>query len=342
MLNSPFKFLDAFGKDDRNLYFGRDKETEELYDKLIRTKLMLLYGQSGTGKTSLIQCGLSKRIRDTDWLPIFIRRDTDINQSLNQEIDKRIGSKDQSSAFGEKLESLFKRFFTPVYLFFDQFEELFILGKKKEQELFVQNLLEILEHANFKVILVIREEYIAYLSDFEQTIPELFNVRFRVENMRADNLKEVIVNTGKVSGKYTIDKEETIELILDNLTFKKSAVELTYLQVYLDKLYKKGYTEDKPVVEFNEKLVKSVGKLEDVLGDFIEAQLREVGLLLGKGKSDIPLSVLSRMVTEDGTKQVIDPSELKEELDHKKIEIKDIEFCLNEFENRKILRRIEV
>ena len=30
-MKSPFKFLDSFTKDDKEIFFGRDKETEELY-----------------------------------------------------------------------------------------------------------------------------------------------------------------------------------------------------------------------------------------------------------------------------------------------------------------------
>ena len=51
-MNSPFKFLDAYTAKDKDLFFGRDKEVKELYNKVLMTSLVLVYGKSGTGKSS--------------------------------------------------------------------------------------------------------------------------------------------------------------------------------------------------------------------------------------------------------------------------------------------------
>ena len=85
-MKSPFKFLDSFTKEDKDIFFGRDKETEELYQKVFESKLLLIYGVSGTGKSSLLQCGLANKFQESDWLPISIRRGGDINESLRKSI----------------------------------------------------------------------------------------------------------------------------------------------------------------------------------------------------------------------------------------------------------------
>jgi len=87
-MKSPFKFLDSFTKDDKEIFFGRDKETEELYHKIFESKILLVYCVSGTGKSSLINCGLAKKFNDTDWLPINIRRGNDIVESLEKGLKK--------------------------------------------------------------------------------------------------------------------------------------------------------------------------------------------------------------------------------------------------------------
>ena len=69
-MKSPFKFLDSYTKDDRAIFFGRDREIEELYHRVFESKIMLVYGVSGTGKSSLIHCGLANKFQDTDWLPL--------------------------------------------------------------------------------------------------------------------------------------------------------------------------------------------------------------------------------------------------------------------------------
>ena len=66
-MNSPFKFLDAYSKDDKNIFFGREKETEEIYEKLFKSNLLLIYGASGTGKTSILNCGIANSFQESDW-----------------------------------------------------------------------------------------------------------------------------------------------------------------------------------------------------------------------------------------------------------------------------------
>lgn len=56
-MSSPFKFLDSYTKEDYRIFFGRDKEIEELYQKVFESKILLVFGISGTGKTFFINCG---------------------------------------------------------------------------------------------------------------------------------------------------------------------------------------------------------------------------------------------------------------------------------------------
>ena len=88
-MQSPFKFLDSFTKEDKDIFFGREQETEELYHKIFESKILLVYGVSGTGKSSLIQCGLGNKFNESDWLPISIRRGSNINESLFKAINNR-------------------------------------------------------------------------------------------------------------------------------------------------------------------------------------------------------------------------------------------------------------
>ena len=151
-MKSPFKFLDSFTKEDKNIFFGRDQETEELYQKVFESKLLLVYGVSGTGKSSLIQCGLANKFQESDWLPISIRRGADINESLTNSILKAGDSPLEKGARGiddksvkkpslkKNLRNLYLDNFKPIYLIFDQFEELFIFGSKTEKEDFIKSI----------------------------------------------------------------------------------------------------------------------------------------------------------------------------------------------------------
>ena len=120
-MKSPFKFLDAYSKKDKDVFFGRHVETEELYDRVFETNLILLYGAAGTGKTSLINCGLANMFQNTDWLPVFIRRNENIVESFHQSLDRHALTKMGDKALiKDKIKSLYLDHFKPIYLFFDQ------------------------------------------------------------------------------------------------------------------------------------------------------------------------------------------------------------------------------
>src|ERR1035437_5092973 len=85
-MKSPFKFLDSYTKEDREIFFGREKEIEELYRRLFESKVLLVYGESGTGKSSLVNCGLINKLHETQHLTIYIRRSDNILESLSEAI----------------------------------------------------------------------------------------------------------------------------------------------------------------------------------------------------------------------------------------------------------------
>ncbi|MBW1824401.1 MAG: ATP-binding protein, partial [Deltaproteobacteria bacterium] len=95
-MTSPFKFLDSYTREDREIFFGRDREIEEMYQKVFESKMLLVYGISGTGKTSLINCGLANKFEDSDWLPVNVRRGRNILDSLERELGKVSISEDRS------------------------------------------------------------------------------------------------------------------------------------------------------------------------------------------------------------------------------------------------------
>lgn len=348
MSRSPFKFLDAYQKDDRDIYFGRETETEELYDRVYETNLVLLYGASGTGKTSLINCGLANMFENTDWHPISIRRREHMIAAMNAEIQKNaITPFKEGANLIERVRSLYLDYFKPIYLIFDQFEEIFILGNKEEQDLFFANIFELLNSGlQCKVVLSMREEYIALLSDFERVVPSLFENRFRIEKMGPRNLERVVLETAKAFNIDLQDGKTTISKILENLKDKQEGVELANLQVYLDRLYRLdmerngGGENAKP--KFDPDLVDQAGQLDDVMADFLEEQLQVLDAELAQNKvthKNLPMEVLFALVTDTGTKQSANVPALRQSLqERKKVDPQWVDYCLKRFMEMRIIR----
>ena len=350
-IKSPFKFLDAYTKEDKEIFFGREAETDELYDRIFETNLVLLYGASGTGKTSLILCGLGNRFDSADWMPIFVRRGDHLINSVNEAIHSHsIRKLAVDFPLKKRARSLYLDYFKPIYLIFDQFEELFILGSKEEQADFFKMIKEMLdENLQCKILISMREEYIAYLSDFEKIIPELFDNRQRIEQMNVTMIEEVISNTAAAFDIEMRQEEETIDMIVDNLRDPRKGIDLANLQVYLDRLYRQDVvraTENRKSdqIIFDPELVKLTGELEDVLSAFLDEQIEVIEEELeeqGAKKKGIPLDVLFTLVTDNGTKQSMTTSIIKESLSkRKKILPKYIDHCIERFKQMRILREL--
>jgi len=350
MSRSPFKFLDAYQKEDVDRFFGRERETAQLYNAVHASNLVLVYGGSGTGKTSLINCGLGNQFVESDWLPLFVRRGTDLNESLDREIAGAMKSDGRSpdSPIADRIRALYLDHYRPIYLIFDQFEELFILGSPPEQRRFYETIRQILETgASCKVLIVIREEYIAFLSDFEKVVAPLFDNRLRIEKLNDANLARIIVGTARAAGIQVDDPPATVSAILENIRDRRAGVDLANLQVYLDRLWRADLERqgiETPVtVTFDPALIERVGKLGNVLSDFldeelaaIEARLRQHGVAQPEG---IPLEVLFALVTEEGTRRNLDvPSILDALPGDRRIEELHLRFCLEEFERIRLVR----
>lgn len=346
-MSSPFKFLDAYDVRDREIFFGREEEIEQLYTLVFQTRLLLVYGQSGTGKTSLIQCGLANRFKPTDWFQVFVRRKEDINVSLDREIRRhaRTAIKPGSSAVAA-VRSLYLDHLRPVYLIFDQFEELFILGKAQEQAAFIASVEALLaSDVSCKIVIIMREEYIAMLHAFDKSVPTLFNKRLRVEPMSMRNLEQVIVGTTGALGIALEHGASTAQRIIDNLSEGRAGVQLSYLQVYLDKLHR-GAAAD-PASQgrelvFTDALVQQTGALGDVMADFLEEQTSAIQKDIAGRFPQVPADAVQRVMEEfttlDGTKLPMSRDELGDRLP---AFAAFIDACLSAFESGRILRNAD-
>ncbi|MFZ4426523.1 MAG: ATP-binding protein [Saprospiraceae bacterium] len=326
-MRSPFKFLDPFQQSDAKEFFGRDEEIALLYDFVNKNRLVVVYGTSGTGKTSVVQCGLSSRFDSTDWFPLFIRRGHNINDSLREALLKNDAAIASSVSIPEMVARLNSRYLRPVYLIFDQLEELLILGKEAEQKAFIASVKGLLqdEDLDCHIIFILREEFLARLYDFEKEIPTLFDRRLRVEPMGQGKLREVIQRSTSQFNIHLEDPQANAGQMIASLSAGKSGISLPYLQVYLDMLWREDYLRtypqadpealeaalDKkqyPKLDFTTAEIVAFGKIEDVLARFLAQQtdlIQKQMLTEGVATPDIVKQVLDSFVTGEGTKQPV-------------------------------------
>src|SRR3954451_4562982 len=63
--SSPYKGLAPFEDSelDALLFFGRERDSEIIASNLLASKLTLLYGPSGVGKSSILRAAVARRLR---------------------------------------------------------------------------------------------------------------------------------------------------------------------------------------------------------------------------------------------------------------------------------------
>ena len=74
---SPFRNLEWFTRETAEVFFGRSREIRELYDQVTspdKSKIVLFCGQSGVGKSSVLQAGLIPRL-EANYAVRYLRRD---------------------------------------------------------------------------------------------------------------------------------------------------------------------------------------------------------------------------------------------------------------------------
>jgi hypothetical protein len=352
--HSPFKFLDAYHLTDADIWFGRDKETTELYDALSGVKQLLVFGPSGAGKTSLIECGLRNQFEEEDWFALTIRKGRNIihsvyasmNEALEEEIElsEETGIPiDPDFSFGDVVERLFSERYQPIYLLFDQFEELLILGTETEQKEFFKRLNDLIRYrVPCRILLIMREEFIGHLSEFESICPSIFQHRFRLEKMRKTNVRKVILETLTAARFQDIFKLENPEALADSilakLPDKRQEIELAHVQVFLDELWDRANSQSSletlPVLSQN--LIQEKDNLEGILDSFLKKQIKELEELYGK---QMPIEALAAMISERHTKLQISEEELRIELQERDIPLElPLKELLSDLEKRRLLR----
>ncbi|HMO40058.1 MAG TPA: ATP-binding protein [Saprospiraceae bacterium] len=369
MTRYPFKFLDAYTYEDREFFFGRDEEVEQLYEMVFQSDLLLVYGASGTGKSSLIQCGLAGKFQSHDWLALNVRRGGNLNESLDQALRSAGSAEDTdlpdwldedlsadisvptaapASPMARRLRAVYLRHFKPLYLIFDQFEELYTLGSKDEEQTFIATVREILRvEQPVKIILSIREEYLGHLYEFERQVPELLRKKLRIEPMFTDRVQQVILGVGSLpqsNVKLQAGEETAIATrIFEKLRGqdKTLSIQLPYLQVLLDKYYLHCTGDESRQAEatFTLASLDTLGDLGDVLRNFLDEQVQHIARQLTQPVETL-WQLLSPFVTLDGTKEPLSEAELRSRLPEG-FPAPTIVAALQAFVQRRVLRYME-
>jgi len=215
---------------DRSTFFGRDREARSLLSLVLAERLVVLFGKSGMGKSSLINAGLVEPLADRGYFPMTVRLNDRARGPVGGLIDGvRAAAREGGVDIVGGDESDLWRFFSTAefwspgndlrqpILILDQFEELFTLHAPEPRRDFIRQLAELVRgHGaagrtvapaaasigaatieaglpRLKIVLALREDYLADLEELAREIPGILQHRFRLGALTPDNAREAIV-----------------------------------------------------------------------------------------------------------------------------------------------------
>ena len=290
---APFKFLDAYTEADADLFFGRELEIEQLYRAVFSHKATVVFGASGTGKTSLVRCGLFSRLEKERILPVRVRFWTSPAEAALRELEKLAPDAMEPRTLASLADRVALGRRRTLILLFDQFEELFILYDESQRREFVVQLGELIRSdADVRVILSLREEYLAHLAGLEPQLPGILRSKLWLRRLGTSVAGELIEGPCSVCGVKV--EEAVVREVTAELGREGRGIELPLLQVVMDALYRRAVEEDEAAPVLRESHLTAAGGLRGILSGFVERQVADLG--------EAGRSILKSMVTTSGTK----------------------------------------
>ena len=333
----PYVGPRPFESQHKEIFFGRKRETDEIISLIISHRVLVLYAQSGAGKTSLINASVIPALDDEgfDILPItrvrgLIPDDIKLKEVSNPYVYNSIISwAEEESKLYELTKTSIEDFLEnrqrkededglplPRIIIFDQFEELFTSyhTRWKDRKQFFTQVVQALEKDPLlRIIFTIREDYLAQIDPFSAYFPEKLRNRFRLECLRKNAallaIKEPLTKTN-----LSISEEVAETLITDLLSIRVETyegkiehvsgeyVEPVQLQVVCESLWR-DLPSDVTVITSHH--LKAFGDVDQALTMFYEKSINDTINRTSIKEGDLRSWFEQTLITPAGTRGTV-------------------------------------
>ncbi|WP_030940431.1 helix-turn-helix domain-containing protein [Streptomyces sp. NRRL S-646] len=201
----PYRGLARFEPDDRELFFGRDRLIDELSELGSGSPFAVVFGASGSGKSSLLRAGLIPLLRE------------------------RIAKQGRSAVLriltpGARPATTYGHLLTPEadepesWVVVDQFEEVFTLCRERaERDRFLDLLLAARDPGSrLRVLIAVRSDFYARCAEHPRLAEALHGSGLLVRPMTADELREAVVGPAQAAG-LIVERTLTARIVEDVL-----------------------------------------------------------------------------------------------------------------------------
>jgi len=361
---NPFPGLRAFGVDESHLFFGREGQSEIVLEYLALNRFAAVTGASGSGKSSLIYCGLLPILyggfvlgSGSQWRVIATRPGNQPVKNLadafseceaaskNLNVDKdditlnTIYAHLRRSSFG-LIDTVSQMRLNPgenLLLVIDQFEELFRFKESRddsnttinETEAYIKLLVNAIHQRSLPiyVVLTMRSDFIGDCSQFQELTRLINQSNFLIPQMTREDFYRAIHGPVAVAGEE-IDPQ-LIQLILNSIT--EGADQLPVLQHAMMRTWEFWSKYNEPGTPIRIRDYEAAGKMENALSMHANEAYERLD---DKGKQicrSLFKTLTEKTLDNKGTRH---PATIKEISNVAQARIQDVVTVINEFRIR--------
>jgi WD40 repeat protein len=353
---SPYKGLNAFDDSelDALLFFGRERETEIVVANLIASRLTVLYGPSGVGKSSLLRAAVARSLRELPEQPVvvvFSSWSDDPNVALAEAVAEATGDTTNGSAVAALERAQSGR---DVYLVLDQAEEYFLYhADDGGADSFAEALPAVLGPLRVNILISLREDSLAKLDRFTGRIPSLFSNTLRLDRLDRRSAQAAILRPVERYAELTASpvtiEPELAERVLDEVGAGQiepalgglgaveggdsgARIEAPYLQLVMQRIWDEERAAGSDVLHAD--TLARLGGAQHVVEEHLAGAMDE----LSEDEKDVAARLFNHLVTPSGTKIAHDVSDLA---DFGNVPAGEVQPVLSRLAERRILRSVE-
>ncbi len=293
---NPYKELQSYNESDKDYFFGRKEEIKEILEKLRKHNIVGLFGESGTGKTSLLNAGLIPVLKEEGFVVVSVRcldepikrtrealvKTLKTNGFPEQSIED-IAATDNFPHLIIQLKEILEKENKNLIIIIDQFEELFTRARKEEREQLSKGITESLvistKSKKIHFLISLREDYIGELWSWSHKykIEDAWIHQYRINRFNEEKAYEVITEPLHKLGIAT--NEIFIRQLISELkTIGDDLIYPPYLQIACSELfeeYKIQNTTPKPSIEFGNNLYVNSANAESIIADYLSDSIMQ-------------------------------------------------------------------
>jgi WD40 repeat protein len=335
-VSHPFRGLARFDDTDADaaLFFGRERDREIVAANLVASRLTVLYGASGVGKSSLLRAGVAHNLRrspEPQIVVVFDAWQADPVERLKQAVAEA-ADVEPARTLADTLDDCATAVGGDVYVLLDQVDEYFLYhwaesGPGTFAEEFPAAVARSGLRASF--LLALREETVARLDSFKSRIPNVLGNYLRLDHLdRVAGRAAILGPIEEVNRHASPDERleiepELVEEVLDEVAAGKldlgesgkgavkgagedGRIETPYLQVVMQRLWTSEREAGSRTLRLQ--TLRELGGAEQIVRDRLRGALDA----LSPEQQDITAALFNHLVTPSGAKIAHGPADLAE------------------------------